>query len=236
MSILSSWLHDVGAMLFPPTCAVCGRALVRGERMICTPCRASAPLTEYWRRSENPLARRFYGLLPIVEASAFLFYRRGSLCRRPILAFKYRKQWRLAQELGRWYGAELAASGLYDGIEVVIPLPLHPLKQLLRGYNQTACLAEGIAEALGATVDRRALRRVRYTRTQARLSQRDRDRNVAGAFRVKAPERLQGRHLLLVDDVLTTGSTLLAAGEAIVQAVPDCRISIATLCLTDNLY
>lgn len=227
-----SILNDLGAVLFPPTCAVCGRPLVQGERAICTACRASAPLTGYWRRRENPVTDLFRPLVPIEQGSAFLFYRHGSVWREPIRSFKYRMRWRLATELGSWFGAELAASGLYDGVEVVIPLPLHPLKQLQRGYNQTNYLAETIAEALHARTDRGLLRRVRNTSIQARLPHRERMANVADAFRVTAAERLTGRHVLLVDDVLTTGNTMLSAAEAIRRAAPDCRISIAALACT----
>lgn len=229
MSILSSWWRDIWALLFPPVCAVCGAPLLRGERSVCTFCRVTAPLTGYWREAANPVADRFAGLLPVEQASAFLFFRPRSGWRHLVHDFKYRSQWRLALELGRWYGAELAASPLYGGVEAVVPLPLHPWKQLWRGYNQSAYLAEGIAEALGVPVERRALRRIRNTSAQALKPHRERAANVAGAFRAVDPARLAGRHLLLVDDVLTTGSTLTAAGEALLAAAPDCRISVAVL-------
>lgn len=229
MSILNNWRRDVEALLFPPVCAVCGAPLVRGERSFCTFCRATAPLTGFWREAANPVADRFAGLVPVEQASAFLHFRPASGWRRAIHDFKYRAQWRLADELGRWYGAELAASGLYGGVEAVVPLPLHPFKQLQRGYNQSSYLAEGIAGALGVPVERRALRRTRNTSAQALKPHRERAANVAGAFRVRDASCFEGRHLLLVDDVLTTGSTLTAAAEAILAAAPDCRISIAVL-------
>ena len=156
----------------------------------------------------------------------------GSGWRRLIHSFKYRGAWRTAREMGGWYGRCLRESGLYDGIDVVVPLPLHPFKRCRRGYNQSEYLAEGIAAELGVPVDRQSVRRRRNTASQALKSRRERAANVEGAFAVRRPERLAGRHILLVDDVMTTGSTLLACASEILRAVPGCRISLAALAVS----
>ena len=168
MSTLSELLGDVWALLFPPRCPVCGRMMTAGERTVCTHCRAAAPLTGFWREADNPLFRRFWGLLPVERASGFIYYRRGSGWRELIRSFKYRSAWRLAYEMGRWYGRCLRESGLYDDVEVVVPLPLHPFKRMRRGYNQSEYIAEGIARELGVGVDRRSVIRCRNTASQAR--------------------------------------------------------------------
>lgn len=229
MSILSELWGDLMSLLFPARCAVCGSPLVRGERTVCTLCRATAPLTGYWAEADNPVFRKCWGLVPLHRASGFLFFVHGSGWRQLIHGFKYRGAWRTAREMGEWYGACLAEGGLYDDVDVVVPLPLHPFKRLRRGYNQSEYIAEGIAAQLGIEVDRRSVVRRRNTASQTRQPRRERARNVEKAFAVRRPERLEGRHVLLVDDVMTTGSTLLSCAAEILRAVPGCRVSIAAL-------
>lgn len=232
MSILSSLIADLGALFFPPCCPVCGRLLPSGNHTLCTSCRIAAPLTRYTQAPDNPLFRSFWGQLPIERASALIFFTGQSGWQRLIHAFKYRGQWRLALEMGRWYGAELVAGGLHHTVDVVVPIPLHPFKRLKRGYNQSEYLAQGIAEQLGVEVDFRSVRRHRNNPSQAQRSGEERWQNVEGIFSVRHPERLQGKHILLVDDVLTTRATMISCGEAILKAVPDCRLSIAALAVS----
>ena len=234
MSILNDLVRDVASLLFPPRCAVCGEPLTRGERTVCTLCRATAPLTGYWREADNPVVRRCWGMVPVCQASGFLFFVRASGWRWLIHGFKYRGAWRTAREMGAWYGRYLRESGLYDDVEVVVPLPLHPFKRCRRGYNQSEYIAEGIAAQLGVEVDRRSVSRARNTASQALKPRRERAGNVEDAFAVCRPERLAGRHVLLVDDVMTTGSTLLSCASAILRDAPGCRISIAALAVSQR--
>ncbi len=233
MSTLSNLLReawdDILSLLAPMHCPVCGAKIEEGEYVICTLCRATAPLTDFCREADNPVVRKFWGIVPVERASCFLFYIHGSGWRQMIHNFKYRGFWRPAYVMGQWYGEELRSSGLYDDIDVIVPLPLHPFKQMKRGYNQSDFLAEGIAHSMGIRVDRHSVRRSRNTRSQAHRQRHEREKNVANAFRVARPERLEGLHILLVDDVLTTGSTLSSCATAILAAVPSCRISIAAL-------
>ena len=143
MSILSDLLHDAAALLFPPVCPACGRPLVQGERSVCTCCRLTAPLTGYWDRPDNPVWQKFGGLVPVVQASAFLFYVRGSGWRRLIHGFKYRGAWHSARDMGGWYGRYLCESGLYASVDAVVPLPLHPFKRMLRRGHRCAAGCRG---------------------------------------------------------------------------------------------
>lgn len=229
MSILSEVLYDLRSLFVAHRCPVCGGELERGERTVCMPCRVSAPLTGYCREADNPLFRKCWGVLPIHRASAFLFFLPRSGWRELIHAFKYRGAWRTAREMGEWYGRCLKESGLYEEVDVVVPLPLHPFKRCRRGYNQSEYLAEGIAAQLGVPIDRHSVRRHRNTATQALKPRRERAANVEDAFAVRRPESLSGRHVLLVDDVFTTGSTLLSCASALLETVPGCRVSLAAL-------
>lgn len=234
MSILNDLLRDVLALLFPSLCPVCGGRLEHGEHLVCTFCRTEAPLTGFWCEADNPVTRKFWGLMPIERGSGFLFFVHNSGWQRMIHGFKYHGAWRTARQMGVWYGRCLKQSGLYDDVDVVVPLPLHPFKRLLRGYNQAEYIAEGIASQLGVEVDRYSVRRVRNTHSQALKSRRERSHNVEEAFAVRRPERLAGRHVLLVDDVLTTGNTLLSCGSEMLRSAPGCRLSIVALAVSQR--
>lgn len=232
MSILS----DLASLFFPPRCPVCGAELRDTERTFCTVCRIRVPMTGFCRQAANPLAERLRAEFPVEQASAFLWYVAGSGWQRAVHDLKYRGRWRTARELGLWYGTHLAESGLYGGVECVVPVPLHPRRLIGRGYNQAEYAAEGIAARLEAPLVRSALKRLRDNPSQTTRSSAERWENVRDLFAVRRPELLAGRHLLLVDDVVTTGSTLLSCTEAILRVVPSCRISIAALALSERRF
>ncbi len=229
MSILNNVWEDLESLLFPPHCPICGTRLAAGAHLVCTRCRLEAPLTYFWRSYDNPLSRSFWGLLPIEQASAFLYFARGSGWRRLIHDFKYHGGWRFAREMGVWYGSELAQSDQFRSIDLILPIPLHWRKRLLRGYNQSEYLAEGMSQAMGIPIDRHSVIRHRNNPSQAMRTREERWANVEDLFTVRHPERLQGKHLLLVDDVLTTRATMISCGEAILKALPDVRLSVAVL-------
>lgn len=230
--MLSDILRDLRRLIAPPTCPICGGPLPDENVGVCTMCELTAPLTNTWIERENAMTERFWGLVPIEHASAFLWYVEGSEWREAIHRFKYKGAWHSAYALGRWYGNQLKESGNYDDVDLVVPVPLHWLRRIGRGYNQSEYLADGIAERLGVEVDRGSVVRRRYNRTQTSRSHLQRWDNVKGIFAVRNAERLRGRHILLVDDVFTTGATIMSLGETILQAVPDARLSVATLAAT----
>lgn len=163
---MSSIWKDLRDLFWPPLCPVCGERMPDGARTVCTVCRMDAPLTGFWTQVDNPVVRKFWGLVPVVNASAFLFFVRGNGYRDLIHGFKYYGRWRQALEMGAWYGGELAAGGLYAGVDVVVPVPLHLRKRLHRGYNQAEYIARGIAESLGVPVDVHSVRRHRQIRAR----------------------------------------------------------------------
>lgn len=232
MSTLGSIYRAIRSLLLAEECIVCGNNISHNMHGICTMCRFNVPMTYFWRDKENPVYEKLSALVPIAEASAFIYYTDKSPWRSMIHSFKYRNAWRTALDMGRWYGAELKASGRYDDIEIIIPVPLHPLKRIRRGYNQSSYIADGISQSLGKRVLLRATRRRRNNPSQTHHRAHDRWGNVEALFSVTHPEELAGKHILIVDDVLTTGATMISLIQSILEAVPDCRISVATLAVT----
>ncbi len=227
------FLKEILGLFFPEQCPACRRPLPEGADFLCPDCRWDIPLTEYCHEHDNPVFRMFDGLVPCEEAASLFLFHGHSRFRDMVHGFKYYGQWRTARRLGEWLGRELKASGLYEGIDLVIPIPLHTRKFIRRGYNQSEYIAEGVASVLGAAVDRRSVVRRKYNKSQA-LSKHKHDRwdNVAGIFGVRSPEALEGKRVLLLDDVLTTGATIASCAEAMLAAAPGCRISIATLAVS----
>ena len=234
MSMLSDILRSMLCLVAPPRCPICGGAISDENVGVCTTCELTAPLTNTWQQRENAMMERFWGLIPVEHASAFLWYIEGSAWREAIHRFKYKGAWHSAYNLGRWYGSYLKESGHYDDIDLVVPVPLHWLRRVGRGYNQSEYLADGIAERLGAKVDRHSLYRRRYNLSQTSRTRSERWKNVEGVFAVRNVEQLRGRHILLVDDVFTTGATIMSLAETILRAAPDARLSVATLAATPH--
>lgn len=221
---------DLFSLFVPERCPVCGSVLSDGENLVCTACRYRIPMTGFCRTADNPMWRKFWGLVPVERAAALYWFVEGSGWRRMIHDFKYGEMWLLAIRLGRWLGAELAAGGLYGDVDVVVPVPLHWRKRLSRGYNQSEYIAEGVAHSLGVPFDFRSVRRTVNNPSQTQQRHGDRWNNVAGIFAVRYTERLRGKHVLLVDDVFTTGATVISCAEAIVAACEgDVRVSVATV-------
>lgn len=225
------WFDGLVDSLFPPVCPVCGRRLAAGERTICLPCRWDMPFTDYWMAEENPARQMLRKQVPtLAHASSLLYFRHESGYRAMIHALKYSGRRDIAVALGELFGRELRESSLYDDVDLLVPVPLHWSKRIRRGYNQAEEICIGLGCSMGIPYDFGSLRRVRRTQTQALRQDADaRRRNVEGAFRLRRPERFRGRHILLVDDVLTTGATVVACAEAILRQLPGARVSVVTL-------
>lgn len=219
---------DVISLLFPRLCFGCGNNLMRNEELICTECYVMIPRTNYHLKPDNPVARLFWGRCMIERAAAFSFYTKESRIRRLIHQLKYKGVKEIGPLLGRIYGISLHSSGFLDEIDLIIAVPLHPSKIRQRGYNQSDLISSGMSDATGIPVGTGIIIRKSATKTQTRKSRYDRWTNVQDMFSVTDPGRLKERHVLLVDDVITTGSTIEACASEILR-VENARVSVAAL-------
>lgn len=219
---------DVLSLLYPQFCVGCDELLISGENQLCTRCRFSLPITDFHFDPKNPVARQFWGKVMLQQATAFLHFQKGGKVQRLIHHLKYRQGAELGVMLGGWYGMTLQSVGFSKQISAILPVPLHRDRERKRGYNQAACFAEGLSQALVIPAIKNNLIRNKATETQTRKSRFDRYRNVEEVFTFRKASELEGKHLLLVDDVITTGSTLAACAAAL-QTIPGVEVSIAAL-------
>ena len=228
MNYMFDLWDDVISLLLPRICHGCGNQLLRNEKVICTGCYVLIPKTNFHLSPENPVEKLFWGRCVIERAAAFSYYTRDSRIRRMIHHLKYRGASEIGNELGRIYGNSLIKSDFLKGIDLIIPVPLHPSKKRQRGYNQSDLISIGISDASGIPVGTDILKRTTVTGTQTRKSRYDRWTNVNDIFRVTCPQRLEGKHVLIVDDVITTGSTIEACANEILKE-ENTKVSVAAL-------
>lgn len=203
-------------ILFPPLCHGCSTLLTQHESFLCLDCLTHLPRTLYHLQpSPNPMESRFAGRIPFERATAFLSYSHDSVTSFLIHDFKYRNVPQLARRLGSLMAEELSYSGFFRDIDAIIPMPIHWTRRLHRGYNQTEHMAEGMSEVLDIPIADN-LKTRRPHQTQTRLSTEERRKNISGIFSVRHPEQLIGKHILLLDDVCTTGSTMLSAAQKLI--------------------
>lgn len=236
MSILSDAIHYLSHLLFVRRCPICGETVAAEGPPLCPLCEMLAPLTNFHLEEQNPMLTQFWGLMPLHHASALVWYIHGSGWQRTIHHIKYHRGFHLARELGEWWAVQLSQSEYYRDIDAIVPVPLHWRRRMSRGYNQSEYLADGLSKGLGVRVIRNAVRRSRYNTSQTFHSSTERWDNVEGIFTVVRPELLNGKHLLLVDDVFTTGATIISMGNAILAATEGVTLSVATLAVSKSRF
>jgi ComF family protein len=230
MSYLYYLWDDFISLLFPRLCYACGNHLTRNENLICTECYILIPRTGYHLQPDNPVEKLFWGRCKIEKAAAFSFYNRGSRIRNLIHNLKYKGIKDIGYELGRIYGLSLKESGFITDLDVIIPVPLHPSKKRVRGFNQSEIISLGISESTGLPVDSETLSRTTVSATQTRKSRYDRWTNVERIFSLSGTENLKGKHVLLVDDVITTGSTIESSATELLKT-EGVRVSVVALAM-----
>lgn len=220
-------------LVYPACCAGCGQFLLEGEEVLCLSCFSRLPTTLFHQRVENSMHQKLSGRFPVEQATAFLYFSKAGLAQRLVHGFKYKQQYRTGRFLARQFGETLHQSGWLQGIDYLVPVPLHRRKERRRGFNQARTIADEIGKASRVPVTSQILIKVRHTESQTYKSIEDRLANVKDAFSLRKPDLLENKTILLVDDVLTTGATLEACALTL-AAVPEIRIRIATLAFAVN--
>ena len=217
-------------LFFPHICLGCGSDLIDKENFICLQCINDLPHTNFALHANNPVEKKFWGRIAITSATSEFYFSKSSIIQNLIHEFKYKGNKKVGHLLGNMMGKSLLNSNRFP-VDAVIPLPLFEKKEKIRGYNQAEILCKGITEIIQAPLIKNNVRRTIHTETQTKKGRLERWKNVEKVFSVSQPEMLEGKHLLLVDDVITTGSTLEACAKEILK-IENVRLSIATLATT----
>ncbi|MFO7575164.1 MAG: ComF family protein [Bacteroidales bacterium] len=228
MNIAASLADDLFSLLFPRLCHACGDHLVRNENVICTGCRVAIPKTGFEAVRDNFVEKLFWGRCRLEKATALAFYIKGGKMSRLVYRLKYDGYREIGAEMGRMLAVSLMSAGFLDDIDCLVPVPLHPARERKRGFNQSLIIAEGLSSLSGIEIVSGSLVRICGADTQTVRSRTERWRNVEGIFAVKNEDELLHRHVLLVDDVITTGSTIDACYAAL-SGIQGIRVSAASL-------
>lgn len=209
--------EDFVTLFFPNHCLGCSNSLFKGEEILCTRCILELPKTRYHEQIENSIKSRLSGRIPLIYAMAFLKFRKTGVVQHLLHQLKYNNHPEVGERLGKLYGKDLVEAGFEKKFDLIIPVPLHQSRKRRRGYNQSEKFAEGLSHLLQIPCDEKIVERKIKTATQTRKSKIERWENVKDVFQIKQPEKVMGKRVLLVDDVITTGATLEACGQQLLN-------------------
>jgi ComF family protein len=221
-------LHELLHLLYPNLCMVCNGSLPKTGQGICVRCQYKMPKTNYHETPDNPITRRFWGRIDLQFGAAMLYYNKESGVRKLIHSLKYENKPQIGVEIGKLYGKILRENIYFQQIDAIVDVPMHPIKERKRGYNQATMFAEGLAQTMQKPLIVAALERYEDTESQTQKDKMDRMGVIENLYGVARTSELAGKHILLVDDVFTTGATLEGCAAAILM-LPDTKISVATI-------
>lgn len=216
------------SLFYPRLCVACGDALQQNEQHLCLHCMMHLPETNFHKNHDNPLMNIFAGRVKVEEVASLLYYKKGNNVQHILHALKYKGQKEIGSFLGEYYGKILALEPRFQSVDCIVPIPLHPKKQQKRGYNQSEWFAKGLSAGTGKPYRTDILTRAQFTETQTRKSRFNRWENVKEVFVATEDNAVHGLHLLVCDDVLTTGATMEAAIQQLLT-LPDVKVSVVTL-------
>ena len=223
-----NYLTDLKKLFYPQVCLSCTNSLFDGEEVLCLRCQKKLPRTNFHLDPINPIIKIFWGKVPVKAATAFYDFAKGGKVQHLIHQLKYKKHPEVGVKIGSIMGNDLLKSEWFKDLDVIVPVPLHPDKERSRGYNQSAVFAAGLALTLGVASSPQLLQRIKFTDTQTRKHRYERFENVNSVFSISDPSKLKNKNILLVDDVITTGSTLTACAETLLE-ISGTTVSIAAI-------
>ena len=222
------WLTHLKDLIYPPLCASCGLLRPLDQHIFCLECLQQLPETGFHLVPSNPFMAHFAGRIQLRAGAAFLYFSRGGGTQHLLHQIKYNNQPELITTIGRWYGKQLLQSENWQGLDVVIPVPLHWKKQRKRGYNQSAVFGEAIAEMMNIPCQKNALLRITHDKSLTGMKRLERVETIGSSFIVPKPQTVKNKHVLLVDDVLTTGATLESCA-VVLEKIPVASIRMVTI-------
>jgi ComF family protein len=228
---LQSYLSDFAHLFFPHTCVGCGSDVVEQDQIICGACFLKLPETNFFNYADNTIEKIFAGRIKLEAAGSAYYFTKHSILQNLVFELKYRGNKEVGLLLGELTAKQMSDSKRFEEIDVILPLPLNKQKEKKRGYNQAAMIAEGMSKVLDRPVVIDAVARNIFTETQTHKDRVGRWKTMQDVFAVAKPKALKGKHVLLVDDVVTTGATLEACGQAILN-ISETKLSIATAAYT----
>jgi ComF family protein len=226
--VVSFW-HRLLDLISPRLCVVCGQRLTVSEDVICTKCNLHLPRTDFHQDPyENEMAKLFWHQIPVERATALFYYESHAETANILYELKYKGHPEVGEVMGRLMAKELKPSGFFDGIDGIVPIPLAKKRQRQRGYNQSLEIARGISAITSLPIYNKVVRRKAFEGSQTNKGRWERNENVEGVFELKDASAIQGKHLLMVDDVVTTGATVIACVQELCKA-GNVKVSVIAL-------
>ncbi len=225
-------LKDLTSLFYPEVCAACGNSLFKHEEVICTQCYVHLPKSNYHKDPNNPLHKVLVGRFPFMGATAFYLFNKKSKVQKLLHELKYKNNPEVGVITGKWFGEELKGTA-FSKADILLPVPLHPSKQQQRGYNQSGKIAEGMSESIKIPLEENLLFRRAATKTQTKKDKGDRWQNVEDIFDIHDPGKYEGKKVILVDDVITTGATIEACANALLK-INNVELYKASLAFADQ--